>query len=103
MAPFFIGGGSVGVFGGYGIIVVILGALSNEEMEMLELVRGGAGVFQGLDDLDEELFEFLAGNGADFKIIEALRQDFGHFGRDWGLRDVQGLVDVEGEDPFLKS
>lgn len=57
--PFFVGGGGVGVFGGCGVILVILGALSDEEVEMLELLRSGAGVFQGLDDLDEELFEFL--------------------------------------------
>lgn len=60
----------VGVFGVVsGVIYVVLGALGDKKVEMAELAGGGAGLFQGRDDLDEELLELLAGNWADFEII----------------------------------
>jgi len=38
------------------------------------LLCGGAALGKAVDDLDEELVEFLARNGADFEMIEALNE-----------------------------
>ena len=78
-----------------GPIAIILGALSDEKMEVLQLVSGNANRFQRSDDLDQKLFEFLTRNGADFEMAETVLKDRGHFGRNRGFRDVQGLVDVK--------
>ena len=51
-------------FRGGEVVAIVLGALSDEEVEMGEFFRGG--LRETIDDLDEELVEFLAGDGADF-------------------------------------
>ena len=39
---------------------------------MRQLLSSGAALGETVDDLDEELVEFLAGNGADFEMVETL-------------------------------
>ena len=56
----------------FDVITVILGALGDEEMKVFEVFRLGATFNETVDDLDEELVEFLSGDGADFEMVEAL-------------------------------
>lgn len=62
----------VGVVGGF--VAVVLGTLSNKQVKMRKLLGRGATFDETVDDLDEELVEFLPGNRADFEMIEASYQ-----------------------------
>ena len=48
---------------------IILGALSDEEVEIFKLLWRGAGLYEWVDNLADKLVEFLAGNGADFEMV----------------------------------
>lgn len=85
------------------IKLVILGALSDEKMEMRKLGRSGAGAFERIDDLNQELVEFLTRNWADFKMIEAITQGGSNVSIDRGFSNVESLIDVEGEDALGDS
>ena len=52
------------------IVAVILGALGDKEMEVRKLF--GRGIFELVDDLEDELVKFLARDWADFKMVETL-------------------------------
>ena len=67
---------------------------------MSELSLGDPVGLQGVDDLDEELVEFLAGNRADFEMIKAFDEKFGDFIRDGGFSNIESLVDVKTENFF---
>ena len=70
----------------FGVVAIILGALSYEKMKMFELL--GFGVFKFVDDLNKELVEFLAGNWADFEMVKALRKKVGNFFWNRGFGDI---------------
>ena len=57
-------------------------------MKMGELLWRGTVVGEAVDDLDEELVELLAGDGADFKMVETADEQFGDVVGDGGLRHV---------------
>ena len=52
-------------------ILIILRALRDKEMEMSELSVSDTGGFERVDNLDDELIEFLPRNGANLEIIKA--------------------------------
>lgn len=87
--------GGMADFFAFGDIAIILSALGDEEVEVHKLGGGGTGFYEGIDDLDEELVKFLAGDGADFKVTETIGEDFGHFFGDGGFGDVEGVVNVK--------
>ena len=71
-----------------GIVAIILGALGDEEMQVAELFWRGAVFAEPVNNLDEELLVFLAGNGADFVVVEAADEEFSDFVGDGHLGDV---------------
>lgn len=71
-----------------GDVFIILGALSDKEVKVHQLNCGSAMFDEAIDDLDEELIEFLAGNGADFEMIETFDEQNGDFVGDWCFGDV---------------
>lgn len=71
-----------------GVVTVILGALGDKEVQIHELSDSDAVFKEGVDDLDEELVEFLARDGADFEMVEALNEQVGDLIWDGGLGDV---------------
>ena len=75
---------------------VILSALGDEEVKVGELRLGDAGGFQGVDDLNQELLEFLARDRADFEMVETAHEQLGDFGWYRGFGDIEGLVNVKG-------
>lgn len=81
------------------LIVIILSALSNEKTQILETLKKFGRIIgdfgDWVDNLDEKLLEFLAGNRADVKMVETLAQNFGHFGRNGSLGDVKGLINIK--------
>ena len=65
-------------------------------MEARQVFGGGAALGQAVDDLDEELVKFLAGDRTDFEAgAETADEEIGDFVRDGGFGDVKGLVDVK--------
>ena len=50
--------------------MIVLGALGDKEMKVCKLLGGGATFYETVDDLDEELVKFLAGDGADFEMVK---------------------------------
>ena len=69
-----------------GVVAIVLGSLSYEEMKMLELFR--SGIFEFVDDLNEKLVKFLARNWADFKMVKTLCEEIGDFLWNGGLGDI---------------
>ena len=51
-------------------VTVVLGALSDKEMQVCELLWGGAFFDESVDDLNEELFKFLTRDWANFIMVE---------------------------------
>ena len=74
------------VFGG--VEAIILRALCDKEMKMLELRRGGADVFEAVDNLDEELLELLAADWGDFVFAKKVAEKLGDFVRNRSLSNV---------------
>lgn len=78
------------------IITVILGALGGKKMEVGELIFGDLCFgFEAVNDLEEKLLKLLPGNGTNLEMVEALRQNFGNFGRDRGFGNIEGLIKVK--------
>ncbi len=68
---------------------VILSALSNKQVKMLEVFWIGTDRFKRVNDLDKELVELLPGDGADKKAgAKTLKQKLGDVGGDGGFGDV---------------
>ena len=60
---------------------------------MTELFWGS--IFELVDNLENKLVIFLAGNWADFEMVETASEQFSNFRRNRRLGDIKSLVDVK--------
>jgi len=76
------------VFFAGGAVAVVLGALSDEEVEVSELLDRDAVVDKAIYNLDEELIELLSGDGTDFEMVQATDKELGDIVSDWSFGDI---------------